>query len=152
VVQDCRGSCAGSALISWLFSASSRGVEETKTPSAWPPPGLKALIRRADKGDASALSVVREYYDNHPELWEHVGNIAASAEHHLLSIGFEGSVRREAISRKLRTLGAELAGPSPTPSERLLVERVVACWLHVNYADGIYLCALESQASSTRLE
>lgn len=30
------------------------------------------------------------------------------------------------------------AGPNPTPIERLLVERVVACWLQVQGADGRY--------------
>ena len=29
----------------------------------------------------------------------------------------------------------ELLGPSPTPLERLSVERVVACWLQLQYAD-----------------
>jgi hypothetical protein len=33
---------------------------------------------------------------------------------------------------------AELAGPEPSPLERLLVERVVACWLQVQYADAAY--------------
>ena len=33
---------------------------------------------------------------------------------------------------------ADLAGPNPTPIERLLVERVVACWLQVQDADVRY--------------
>src|SRR5262249_19521193 len=43
---------------------------------------------------------------------------------------------KEALTRKLELLRQELAGPTPTPLERLLVERVVACWLQVQYADG----------------
>ena len=31
-----------------------------------------------------------------------------------------------------------LAGPGPSPLERLLVERVVACWLQVHYSDASY--------------
>jgi hypothetical protein len=30
---------------------------------------------------------------------------------------------------------SELAGASPTPLERLLVERVVACWLHLHHLE-----------------
>jgi hypothetical protein len=37
---------------------------------------------------------------------------------------------------KLATLKEELGGA--TPLERLLVERVVACWLHVYYIDALY--------------
>src|SRR5262245_26108639 len=40
--------------------------------------------------------------------------------------------------RKLELLRAELAGPSPSPVERLLVERAVACWLQVQDADVRY--------------
>lgn len=36
---------------------------------------------------------------------------------------------REALFRKLELLRAELAGPTPSPVERLLAERVTTCWL-----------------------
>jgi hypothetical protein len=42
---------------------------------------------------------------------------------------------REALTRKLDLLRADLLGSSPTPVERLLVERVVACWLQVQDAE-----------------
>jgi hypothetical protein len=32
----------------------------------------------------------------------------------------------------------ELAGPNPTPLKRLLVERIVACWLHLHHLEAIY--------------
>ncbi len=32
----------------------------------------------------------------------------------------------------------ELAGPKPSPLERLLVDRIAACWLQVHYADALY--------------
>ena len=38
----------------------------------------------------------------------------------------------------MELLRAELLGPTPTPLERLLVERVVACWLQVQDADVRY--------------
>jgi hypothetical protein len=45
---------------------------------------------------------------------------------------------RESLTRKLEELRAELGGPSPSPLERLLVARVLACWLQVHYADTAY--------------
>ncbi len=48
-------------------------------------------------------------------------------------IGFQ-----EAVRRKLELLRADLLGPDPTPVERLLVERVAACWLQVQDAELRY--------------
>jgi hypothetical protein len=45
---------------------------------------------------------------------------------------------REAVTRKLELMRAELLGDNPTPVERLLVERVVACWLQVQDAELRY--------------
>ena len=33
----------------------------------------------------------------------------------------------------------ELAGPAPSSLEQLLVERIVICWLHLYYAETIYV-------------
>ena len=43
----------------------------------------------------------------------------------------ENLVVQEAIHRRLADLRAELAGPDPTPIERLLAERAAYCWLVV---------------------
>jgi hypothetical protein len=51
-------------------------------------------------------------------------------------------LRQEAVRATLAALRAELAGPSPTLLERLLVERVALCWLQALQADMV---ALQSQ-------
>jgi hypothetical protein len=38
--------------------------------------------------------------------------------------------------RKAAELRSELAGPSPSPLEKLLAERAVACWLQVSFYDS----------------
>ena len=45
---------------------------------------------------------------------------------------------KESLQRKLELLRDELAGPSTTPLERLLVDRVVTCWLHLHHLEVIY--------------
>jgi len=45
---------------------------------------------------------------------------------------------KEGLTRKLEALRAELSGANPTPLGRLLVERVVACWLHLHHLELIY--------------
>ena len=42
---------------------------------------------------------------------------------------------REAIREKRSQLQSELSGPTPTTSERLLIDRVVVCWLHLQLAE-----------------
>jgi hypothetical protein len=55
------------------------------------------------------------------------------------SLGGEDNLAfREAIKRKRAALREELEGPTPSPTERLLVDRVVACWLQVQEADLRY--------------
>jgi hypothetical protein len=43
-----------------------------------------------------------------------------------------------AIARKCAAFTKELAGPQPSPLERLLVERIAMCWLHLSYAEALY--------------
>src|SRR5262249_41644713 len=54
---------------------------------------------------------------------------------------------RESVERRVDALKGELAGPEPSPLEKLLVERVVACWLQCHYADGTYAQATGPQVT-----
>jgi hypothetical protein len=42
------------------------------------------------------------------------------------------------MHRKLDRLRDELLGPRPMPLERLLVERVVSCWLYLEYLEFVF--------------
>jgi len=65
------------------------------------------------------------------------GNLAIRAENTLVNVAVgNDEMLREALKRKLATLKEELDGR--TPLERLLIERVVACWLNVYYIDALY--------------
>jgi hypothetical protein len=102
------------------------------------PPEIQPLVERAEKVDASTLAAVRKVLDD-PALVEACGNLAHQAEvSFICAAAGKNLVFQEALSRKMDLLRAELAGPNPTPIERLLVERVVACWLQVQDADVRY--------------
>lgn len=95
------------------------------------------LVRRAQAGDATALTALRKGMD--ASWWEQVGDLAENAQVSLLkAIGAGNGFLQEAVPRRLAALKAELAGPSPTPLERLLVERVAACWLAVQVFENVY--------------
>jgi hypothetical protein len=67
------------------------------------------------------------------------GDLAAQAEQSFVRAAAGKNLAfREGLLAKLQALRGELSGPSPTPLERLLVERVVACWLQVQDADIRY--------------
>ena len=54
---------------------------------------------------------------------------------------------RETVLRKLHDLRAELLANSSSPLERLLVKRIVACWLQTHYADALYAQARCEEAT-----
>lgn len=107
------------------------------------------LLDRAQKGDAQALAELRPLLDQAPGWWDEVGNIAQQAEEMLVSTAAgENVLVKEAYTRRLATLREELAGPVVTPLERLLIDRVVACWFHLHYVEANYAQALKDRTLS----
>src|SRR5262249_1483680 len=96
---------------------------------------LRDFLDRAQSGDASTLPGLRKMLED-PILVNSFGNLAEQAERSFIRAAAGDDLPfREALTRKLQLLREELAGPNPTPIERLLVERVAACWLQVQDAD-----------------
>jgi hypothetical protein len=100
---------------------------------------LQALVHRAENGDQTALPELRELLKL-PGAVDLLGSDLARRAQETLITKFSGQnlLFRESLSRKLDLLRADLAGPTPTPPERLLVERVVSCWLHLHHLEMIY--------------
>jgi len=100
---------------------------------------LQSLVKRAEQGDESALPELRAALDANPWIWERYGDLARQSQAAWLQlIAGTNLLLRESVERKAEQLRAELAGPGPSPLEKLLVERVIACWLQVQYADAAY--------------
>ena len=100
---------------------------------------LQSLVKRAEQGDESALPELRAALDANPWIWQRYGDLAQQSQAAWLQlIAGPNLLLRESVERKTEQLRAELAGPGPSPLERLLVERVIACWLQVQYADAAY--------------
>src|SRR5262249_6343659 len=97
---------------------------------------LWALVKRAEKGDAATLPALRKLVQDPANVHLFGGGLAETVESSFIKgLGGENLVFRTALSRKLEVMRAELLGSDPTPVERLLVERVVACWLQVQDAE-----------------
>jgi hypothetical protein len=100
---------------------------------------LRKFLKRAQTGDETTLPVLRKILQDSATVDRFGGDLARQAELSLIdNAAGKNLAFREAMTRKLQLLRAELAGPDPTPVERLLVERVVACWLQVQDADIRY--------------
>jgi hypothetical protein len=97
---------------------------------------LEQLLTRARRGDEGTLPRLRDFLHNPAVVDMLGGDLARQVERSLVWPGAAQDLAfREAVLRKLELLREELAGPNPTPVEKLLVERAVTCWLQVQFAD-----------------
>lgn len=106
---------------------------------------LADVMARADKGDTAALADLKRAHDAVPTLCHHYSGLRENAEWTLLlaMLPKEQLGARELFVRQLDAMRRDLAGPDPTPLERLLVDRVVLCWLFATYADTRYAMKLK---------
>ena len=113
---------------------------------------VRELIARAELGDRSAVPAVKRAFDDDPTLWQTVGDLAAQVQERWLGVvaGTDFSLK-ESVRRKMDELKEQLAGAAPTPIEKLLVDRVVACWLQVYQADSMYANAILASANESLL-
>ena len=100
---------------------------------------LRQLVERAEQGDASAMPELRVALDANPWVWERYGDLGRQSQAAWLRLlAGPNLMLHESTRRKAEQLRAELAGPGDSVLERLLIERIVSCWLQVNYADSSY--------------
>jgi len=95
---------------------------------------LDAIIRKANEGDSKALAKLRKFLDENPQVWQHVGDMARTAEKAWITLIANGSsLAAEALQRQLAQLKQELLGESTTVVEKMLGDTVVATWLELHY-------------------
>jgi hypothetical protein len=104
-------------------------------------------MQRAERGDAAALARVKPVL-NDPEIADLLGNPAVGVERQIIGHGSGNNLlRKEAMAERQRQLRAELAGPRPSPLERLLAERVALCWLHLHLIESSYFATASMAAA-----
>ena len=110
-------------------------TEQPKLPSE----DVPALLQRARSGDRSTLPQLRAILQVPGNVDLLGGNLAREVEFTFFqALTGKDLVWREAMHRNLEVLRNELAGPKPTPIERLLAARAIACWMQVQDADLRY--------------
>lgn len=110
---------------------------KTQAPAAQT--ALADLVRRAQNGDESALPALRRELAENGRLVQAVGDLALQVQETLAGqMGGDNLLFREALSQKLDNMRREVAGPNPSPVERLLADRVALCWLAVHESELRY--------------
>jgi hypothetical protein len=131
-------------------------MPEATKPANVPQPtdreAFRALVSRAQKGDEATVPELRKWLQNPATVDFLGGDLARQAELSLLNAAAgENLAFREAALCKMELMRADLAGPASTPLERLLVERIIACWLQLHYAD-IRLAQSEAKLTMAQVE
>ncbi len=97
---------------------------------------LHRLMASAKTGDEQARKKLSDFLDQ-THMWAQAGNVAERAiEQWILTIVPDNRPELiRAISAKLLELWLALGGPTGTMLERLLIHRIMMCWLQLHYAD-----------------
>lgn len=121
-----------------MSSASATTTASAPVPAgAGQMPDFRELLRRADAGDETARADMRKYLrldDKLPDLLG--GNLAYRCNRKLTNLVARDNVCiQEALERKVELMSAELLGAAPTALEKLLVDRIITCWLGVHWLE-----------------
>jgi hypothetical protein len=109
--------------------------EEAKKPDISP---LEATIMLARRGNKKILPTLRRTLEEHPELWQHFGNLALQAQESWLQlIAGKDLYLSESLRLHLDSMRAELAGQNASPLDKLLVDRILAAHVQVLYFEAV---------------
>ncbi len=96
---------------------------------------LDWLLQRARQGDEDVLPELRAWLDR-SAVWRQFGDLGRQARDAWLRlIAGNDLVLRESLLKKLSDLQKELISGEATPIERLLVDRILANWLRLHFAE-----------------
>lgn len=116
-------------------------------------PGLQELLQRAQQGDASVLPDLGRLVEDNPGLWQSVGNLAGHARGMWLNlIAGKDLLARECIRRMVAEMKKSLSGPATSQLEVLLVDRVIATWLQVQFCEMQATAAKDGRHNRDRLD
>lgn len=110
--------------------------EPTTTPKPTPQTEFRSIVQQANKGDREALVRLRQTLDANPSVWTDISRTAIESERVLVDqIAGGDRLIEESVRRTLDQMRTDLAGGTPSPAERMAVDRVIVAWLFLQLAD-----------------
>ncbi len=102
----------------------------------------------ADRGNPEALDLYRNGFAVHPEVCRSLGNLAIRVRESRLHqiFGNGADVSKLATWETMNAMERELAGANPTPSQTLLIDRIVTCWLDVHCHELRYSRSMDASS------
>jgi hypothetical protein len=98
--------------------------------------GVESLIQRANEGDETVLPALREMLEARPEIWKYCGDLAVKAEREWVGfLSVKSLLVRESLVKQIEELRDSLSRPGQSALEGLLIDRVIATWFQVHYAE-----------------
>jgi hypothetical protein len=72
---------------------------------------LRALVQRAQAGEAGVLPLLSAILDEHPEVWQHAGDLAVLVERAWITlVAGDNPLAVESLKRTVAAMKADLAG------------------------------------------
>jgi hypothetical protein len=114
---------------------------------------LEALSEKAEGGDKSARRELREAVrESAPKIVSRASDIGRRGRWALIkTIAANDPLTEEALVARLDLLRAQVAGPSPSPLEDLLAERVCSLWLLIESLELLVSAQLSRDNSEHRV-
>ena len=100
---------------------------------------FKAVVDRANAGDAEALKELRQLLHDNAAIWQQLGDLPKFARESMLTaIAGKDHATRESVRLAADSLFGELTTESCSPIVRLGAERAVSCWLECHFVDMLH--------------
>jgi hypothetical protein len=112
---------------------------------------LRKIAAAASAGDHEALARLRRLLDTHGAVWRAVADFEGRIEEALIDQAAGGEqLLAESLRHKIAEMKVDLAGAAACdPLDKLLIDQIVANWLHLQIAE-IALATAHSASSSER--
>lgn len=94
-------------------------------------------MEKANRGDQQALAALRSDLSGHNArlLLDSIGDLASQVENALIKASFAQTGVTAVVRAKLHAMQLEMGYDLASRTERLLIERVVQSWLHLQVAE-----------------
>jgi len=123
-------------------AADDRKTSLTSTPTSLLDEERQRLLEQANAGDEAAFNTLREALPPGAldAVLTEMGELASRTRRALvrLSAG-DSELEQKAVESAAQELRSRLAGNGASALERLLIERIVCCWIDVNITDRRFL-------------